>query len=121
MRGKAGEKSFGARAAKKVHERSCRGEAKQCEARKQEWMRGKNVEWTEDFRGERSPVFDERLHKVAPTVSIRSESGFGGAEIAFEGHGCAVIERMGEGRGGMDPVEAVRRERERRKKWGACG
>ena len=85
MRGKAGEESFGAIAAEKVHERFCRREAKQGETRKQEWMRVENVERTEDFRREGAPVFDERLHKAAPTVSIWSESGFGGAEIAFEG------------------------------------
>jgi hypothetical protein len=37
----------------------------------------------------------ERLHEAAPAFAIGSESSFGIVQIALEGYGGAVVERMG--------------------------
>jgi hypothetical protein len=57
-------------------------------------MGRQHVERAEDFGGEDRPAVDERAHEAAPAFAIRSQSRFGVAQIALEGYGGAVIERM---------------------------
>src|SRR6266849_2573925 len=77
------------------------------------------VERTQDFRGQIRPVIGERLHKAAPAFPVRAEDGFGLAEVALEDYGGAIVERMGEWSGRVNPLQTVSRQRQRRKKRGA--
>ena len=63
----------------------------------------------------------EWLHEAAPTISVGCESRFGGAQVALERYGRAVVKRMSEGSRRVNPVEPVSLQRKRGKKWGACG
>jgi len=62
-------------------------------------------------------MLHERLHQVLPALAVRAESGLGVVEIALEDHGGAVVERMGQRRGRMNPLQTVRLERQGRKEW----
>ena len=121
VRGETGEKSFCARAAEEMHQRFCGGKPQQTKTREQKRVRGEYADGAEDFGGERRPMLGERLDKAAPAVSVRSESGFGSAEIAFENYGGAVIEGMSKRSGRVNPVEAISVKRKGRKKWRARG
>ncbi len=79
------------------------------------------VERTQDFRGQIRPVIGERLHKAAPAFPVRAEDGFGLAEVALEDYGGAIVERMGEWSGRVNPLQTVSLQRQRRKKRGARG
>ena len=57
MRGETSEEGFRAFAAEEVHERFCRKECREAEAREQEGMGREHVQWAEDFSGENGPVF----------------------------------------------------------------
>ena len=70
----------------------------------------------EDFRSEGRPVFREWLHKAAPGFSILTECGLGVGQIAFEHDGRSIVERMGERRRAVDPVQSVICERKRAEK-----
>jgi hypothetical protein len=65
-------------------------------------------------------MLGERLEQRAPTIAVWCENGLGFAQVALEGYGGAVVERMGQGGWGVNPVETVRLQREGGEKWGAC-
>src|SRR5216683_2190478 len=77
------------------------------------------VERTQDFRGQIRPVIGERLHQAAPAFPVRAEDGFGLAEVALEDYGGAIVERMGEWSGRVNPLQTGSLQRQRRKKRGA--
>src|SRR6266403_752043 len=97
MRSESSEERLGAFAAEEMHEGFCRRESYQAEAREQERMRCKHVQRAEDFSAENGPTLGEGLHQAAPTIAVGCESRFGGAQIALEGYGGAIVKRMGEG------------------------
>jgi hypothetical protein len=39
-------------------------------------------------------MLGERLHQGAPTIAVWCEKGLGFAQVALEGYGGAVVERM---------------------------
>src|SRR5689334_16355802 len=84
-------------------------------------MSGEEAQRAEDFSGESGPMLREGLHEAAPTVTIWSESGFGGVHLALERDGGAVIKGVGEGSGRVNPLESVSLQRERTKERRACG
>ena len=57
-----------------------------------------------DDRADRLPVARRRLVRAPATVVV---------ERSLHHHGAAIVERMGEHRGRLDPLQAVRRERQR--------
>ncbi len=56
---------------------------------------------------------DERPEQGAPRASVETQPGGGLLERALEHHGAAVVERMRERRGWLDPLDAVLGERHR--------
>jgi hypothetical protein len=103
----------------KLRDDFCGRECSQAETRQQERMRSEHAQGTQDFGGESGPVVGEWLHQAAPTIAVRRESRFGGVQVALENYGCAVIKRVSEGSRGVNPVQPVSLQRERRKERGA--
>ena len=56
-------------------------------------------------------MFDEWVHEATPAFAVRAEGGFGVAKVALEDYDGAVVERMGEWSGRVNPVQAVRLQR----------
>jgi hypothetical protein len=54
-------------------------------------------------------------------MAVGRESRFGDAQVALESYGRAVVKRMSEGSRGVNPVQPVSLQGERRKKRGASG
>jgi len=52
-------------------------------------------------------------------LAILAQHGFGGSEVAFEGDGAAVVERVRQRGGGVDPFQTVVLERQRLEEGGA--
>ncbi len=69
----------------------------EAEAREQEWMPRKGEHGAEHVGGEIVPTAGERLHEATPGPAVLTEGGFGCGEVAGEGGGGAVVERVGEG------------------------
>src|SRR6267143_1946742 len=104
-----------------MSEHFCRWKRGQAEARQQKGMPREHVQRAQDFRGQIRPMSDKRLHESAPAFAVWSENGFGVAQIALKRYGRAVVERMGEWSGRVNPLQTVSLQRERRKKRGARG
>src|SRR6202158_4436738 len=121
MRGETSEERLGALAAEQMRKCFCRRESSEAEARKQERMGGQQMERTEDFGGENRPALDERLHQAAPAFAVRPKNRFGVPQIALESYGGAVIERMRQGSGRVNPLQTVSLQWKGRKKRGARG
>jgi hypothetical protein len=66
-------------------------------------------------------VLGERLHQTAPPLAVWSESRFGVAQIALEYYSGAVVERVRERCGRVNPPQAVSLQWQRRKKRRASG
>src|ERR1700674_271405 len=84
-------------------------------------MEREHMDRAEDFGGENRPALDEWLHQAAPAFAVRPKNRFGVAEIARERYGGAVIERMRQGSGRVNPLQTVSLQRKRSKKRGARG
>jgi hypothetical protein len=118
MCGEAGEERFRSRVAEAEIGNGVRGGQRgEAETSEQEWMARKNVDWSEDFGGESRPVASEWFHEAAPGVGVAAERVCGVSEVAIEKDGGAVVERVRECGGGVNPLEAVIGERERGEKW----
>ena len=103
-----GEERLGSRIAKPVFgERRCGRETNQSEARQQQGMPRKQVNRTQDFRRQYLPMFREVTHEPAPLLTVFAEYSFGVAEVALQGHGRSVVERMRQGRRRVDPLQSV--------------
>jgi hypothetical protein len=111
MRGEAGEERLGALAAEKIGKRFCRRKCDEAKARQQEGMGRQYVERPQDFRGQIRPVIGEWLHEAAPAFAVPPESGFGTAQVALEDYGGAIVERMGEWSGRVNPLQTVSLQR----------
>ena len=61
----------------------------------------------QDFRDEFVPILDEWAHEVRPCFRVFTERRFRICEIAFQNYGGAVIERMRDRRGRVNPLKAI--------------
>ena len=93
----------------------------QPETRHQQGMTGDGGKRAKDFRGEVAPMLDERLHKFEPGSAVRTERLSGCIEIAIEQDCGAVIERLRERGGRLNPREAMVVQRQRREERRAHG
>ena len=81
----------------------------------------------EDLGDEGGPLLDEGSEKTGPSGEVmRGEFVRHGGELGVDGDGGAVVEWMGKGKFGVEPMEAVLRQRERTEEWrgdahGECG
>ena len=107
VRGEAGEERSGWFGAEAAGYGGGGEEGVQAEAGEQERVLREGDCGAEDVGGEVGPAGGERLHEAAPGGAVFAEGGFGLGEVAVEGDGGAVVERVGQGGGGVDPFEAV--------------
>ena len=78
-------------------------------------------ERTEAILGKLLPVICERLHQSTPGLAICSQLSFGVGEAVLKDDGGAIVERMGERRFTMYPLETVVVERKLREEGRARG
>src|SRR5262249_7352102 len=80
-------------------------------------MSGKRGERPQYLAGKLPPVFDKRLHEATPNLAICAECSRGISQVALQHDGGAVVERMGQWRRRMNPLQAMLRQRQRGEKW----
>ena len=70
-------------------------------------MAGQQVNGTEHFGRQLGPVLSERPHKPAPRLSIGTQRRLCIAEIAFQYHRRAVVQRVCQRGWRVNPLEST--------------
>src|SRR5437016_5038856 len=73
----------------------------------------RKAEWPKRLFKQRFARGEQRLHQAAIGGCVRAERAARVVEAPLEHCRCAVVERMGERRGRMNPLQAMLSERER--------
>ena len=79
----------------------------EAEAGKQEWMPGPGDDGAENVGAELRPMGGEWFHEVAPGAAVCAERGFSFNQLPLQRNGGAVVEGVGERRGGLNPLNVV--------------
>jgi hypothetical protein len=114
MRGEAGEERASAlRRECAPGEQTRRQEARKAQPREHQRMTRDLDERRERVRGQLGPASHERRNQAAPGAAIRAEPQSCLVQRAAEHDRGAVLERMGERKRWLDPLESERSEVER--------
>jgi hypothetical protein len=101
------EESPGANAAKAGGQRVGRLHGGETEARQKQWMSWNPQDRAERTFGKLTPAVNVRPDEPPPGSAICAEFPLSRSQIALQHHGCAVIERMGNGSFSMQPHKAM--------------
>ena len=117
MRRQSGKEGLGSGAAKlSPRKHGGRQNSIQPEARHEKRMARHAKHGAQDRLRKLFPVLHQRRDQFSPGLAIGSEHFYGGLQIALQGDRGAVIERMGERRGRVNPRQPIIAQRQRREK-----
>src|SRR5580658_213634 len=74
---------------------------------------------TQYVRSKLSPALHERTHELVPRRPIDSKGILALVEVTFQHHRRAVIQRMRQSSGRVNPLQSMVDQRQRRKEWRA--
>src|ERR1700732_1963870 len=107
MSGQAREKRTCSLVTESTSYRVGRLQPQDSKARHQQGISGEQRNGAEYLWREFFPMLDERPHQLSPRFSVDAQRTAGLIQATFQHHGGAVIKRMRQRSGGVNPFQAV--------------